>query len=154
MQQLAAGSAAPVFALETLSGRVFRLSDAIADGPLVLVFYKASCPTCQLTFPFLQRIHAENPSGMRIVGISQDDAAETKEFVGRFGIGFEIALDKHPFEVSSSYELEFVPAVFVVGRDGRIQLSEYGFSKETLNVIAKPLELFRGDDGLPATRPG
>jgi peroxiredoxin len=156
MKQLPVGAVAPDFTLQLLSGREFRLSDQLAYGPLVLAFYKASCPTCQLTFPYLQRIYSElgNNTKYRIVGISQDDPAETKDFVDGVGIGFDVAIDEHPYSVSSTYGLEFVPTIFLIGRDGKIQLSDYGFSKATLLEIAGPLQLFSPEDGLPAIRPG
>ena len=154
MKQLTESLPAPDFTLEMLDGRAFRLSEALAAAPIVLVFYKASCPTCQFTFPYLQRIHAGGHPMMKIVAVSQDDNAETREFVERLGIGFDILLDEHPFDVSMAYGVEYVPSIFIIRTDGAIQLSDYGFSKATLSEIAKPLELFRPDDGIPATRPG
>jgi len=156
MKQLPAGVPAPDFTLQTLDARLFRLSEAVIARPVVLAFYKASCPTCQLTFPYLQRIHSQlgESAAYRILGISQDEPAETMSFAQRFGIQFEILIDEHPYPVSSLYGLEFVPTVFIVGRDRQIQLSDYGFSKTTISEIGKPLQLFPADDGLPATRPG
>ena len=156
MKQLPVGAVAPDFTLQLLNGREFRLGNQLAKGSLILVFYKASCPTCQLTFPYLQRIYSEfgNNAKYRIVGISQDDPAETREFIEHFGIGFDVAIDDHPYAVSSTYGLEFVPTIFLIGKDGKIQLSDYGFSKATLSELAGPLQLFSPDDGLPATRPG
>jgi peroxiredoxin len=154
MSQLPTGVIAPDVQLNRLDGEVFRLGEEIARGPIVLAFYKSSCPTCQFTFPFLERIHEERGSDVRIVAISQDDAAETEEFIGRFGIRFDVVLDDYPYDVSMAYGIEHVPAIFVVRRDRRIQLSDYGFSKATLSAIAQPLELFRPDDGIPTTRPG
>jgi len=37
----------------------------------VLAFFKIDCPTCQLTFPYLQRM--ADRGQRRIVAISQDD---------------------------------------------------------------------------------
>ena len=156
MRQLPAGVLAPDFRLLALNGQELRLSEAIADRPVVLAFYKSSCPTCQLTFPYLQRIYSEFRAEpvFTIWGISQDEFAETTEFVHEYGIQFDILIDEHPYTVSAAYGLEFVPTIFVVGTDGKIKISDYGFSKATLSEIAKPLRLFGADDGLPATRPG
>ncbi len=72
------GSRAPEFRLELLSGGAATLTDILTGGPVLLAFFKISCPVCQLTFPFLERIHAAG--AVRIFGISQDDAEETREF--------------------------------------------------------------------------
>ena len=163
MKQLLSGTEAPDFELKSLSGQLFRLRDALQAGPIVLAFYKASCPTCQLTFPYLQTIHSSLSAELRnrIWGISQDDPAETAEFVNHLGIDFPILLDEYPYSVSTEYGLEFVPTIFIVGTDGRIQFSDYGFSKTALSRIAaiasgdgQPVGLFAADDGLPERRPG
>ena len=149
MKQLPLGASAPDFTLQSLAGRTFHLHDELKRGEIVLVFYKGSCPTCQLTFPYLQRIQNK-----RIWVISQDEPDETKAFVEQLGITFDMLIDPHPYNVSSAYNVEFVPTIFVVGQDGKIGMSDYGFSKATLSEIAKPLQLFSPNDGLPATRPG
>jgi len=53
MTALATGTKAPEFELKTLDGKKFSLRDELANGPVVLAFFKVSCPTCQYTFPFL-----------------------------------------------------------------------------------------------------
>ncbi len=117
-------------------------------GPVVLAFFKAACPTCQFTLPYLQRTNQP-----RIWLVSQDDAADTRAFLKHFGISLPVLLDGHPYEVSQAYNLDYVPAIFVIGADGIIQLSDYAFSKLTLSAIAG-FEMFPADDGIPATRPG
>ena len=150
MKQLGPGAPAPDFELNGLNGKVFRLSTLMEDGPLTLVFYKASCPTCQLALPYLQRIHG---GGARLLLVSQDDPGETRAFLKHFGLTMDAAIDEHPYDVSNAYGVHHVPALFTVGSDGRIQLSDYGFSKETISTVAGH-EMFRPDDGIPATRPG
>jgi len=165
MNQLAEGVRAPDFELKTIDGRGFRLSHALGTGPVVLAFYKASCPTCQFTFPYLQRIFERrgNVSAARLLGISQDETAETEELVDRLGISFDVLIDDHPYEVSASYGLEYVPAIFAIDTQGIVQVSDYGFSKAALSSVAtilaenagvESVPIFSPDDGIPATRPG
>jgi peroxiredoxin len=47
MTALAAGTKAPDIELETMEGKKFSLQAELARGPVVLIFFKASCPTCQ-----------------------------------------------------------------------------------------------------------
>jgi peroxiredoxin len=164
MKQLPVQAQAPDFRLDSLSGDSFHLAEEIVAAPLVLAFFKVSCPTCQFTFPYLQKIHAGSlSSAVRIFGISQDSAEATKEFAREYGIGFQFLIDEHPYEVSSQYGLEYVPGIFVVDSSGRIQLSDFGFSKAALVDVGRlvaesihqpPAVLFTPDDGIPATRPG
>ena len=155
MSQLPIGAGAPDFELKSTGGQSHRLNAALSRGPVVLAFYKASCSTSQFTFPYLQKIFAGKGSslGAEIWGVSQDDAEETRRFAGEFGIGFDLLIDEHPYLVSSAYGLEFVPALFIVEQDGRISLSDFGFTKAILNRIAG-FEMLTPGDGVPSSRPG
>ena len=68
-----------------------RLQDLIANGPVLLAFFKITCPVCQLTFPFLERLHTAGT--LPIYGISQNDAEDTREFNQHFGVTFPTLLD-------------------------------------------------------------
>jgi len=155
MSQLRVLVHAPEFELSDVNGRSCRLSAALNQGPVILVFYKESCPTCQFTLPHIQRIFAGAGKnwGAQLWGISQDDSEETRLFAARFGITFDILIDEYPYEVSSAYGIVSVPSLFVVEQDGKISLSDSGFNKSSLNRIAGS-EVFTPNDGLPATRPG
>ena len=65
------GAEAPPFRLPLLSGGEASLPELIPSGPAVLAFFKVSCPVCQMTFPFLERLHAAGT--LPIYGISQND---------------------------------------------------------------------------------
>jgi thiol-disulfide isomerase/thioredoxin len=88
---LRAGHRAPDFALARLEkGDVqgtAHLGKLLADGPVLLAFFKSTCPVCQMTLPFLERIHrGRAPGSLEIYGVSQDDQETTEEFAGEFGI--------------------------------------------------------------------
>jgi peroxiredoxin len=155
MSQLAIGLQAPDFELKTPDGLSRRLSDALKQGPVVLVFYKESCPTCQFTLPFVQQIYSKTRSAApwTLWGISEDNADDTRAFARQHAITFDLLIDEYPYPVSAAYGLQNVPAIFLVQSDGTISLSDFGFSKATLNQIAG-FAFFTPDDGLPANRPG
>jgi peroxiredoxin len=155
MSQLSIGSKAPDFELADVDGRKHRLSEALARGPVALAFYKSECPTCQFTFPYIQKIFAAagSDAGWTLWGISQDDVDQTRRFRTQYGITFDLLVDEHPYPVSAAYGLQFVPAIFFIQPDGKIAVSEYGFTKAGLNQIAG-FEFFKPGDGVPATRPG
>ena len=155
MSQLAIGVEAPDFELNTVDGHPRRLSEALKRGPVVLIFYKASCSTCQFTFPFIQRIYSKvgTTAAWTLWAVSQDDIQETSAFMKEYGLTFEVLIDEHPYPVSAAYGLHNVPAIFVVQPDGTISLSEFGFTKHSLNEIAG-FPFFTPDDGLPSSRPG
>ena len=82
---LDAGVRAPDFRLERLDGGEVSLADLTAKGPVVLAFFKITCPVCQLTLPFLDRIQSD---ALAIYGISQNSPRDTREFARQFGVRF------------------------------------------------------------------
>jgi peroxiredoxin len=155
MRQLARGVQAPDFELTDMNGVPHRLWRALNHGPVVLVFFKISCPTSQFTFPYIQKIFATAAKGWRLKlwAVSQDDADDTRQFAQQYGITFDTLIDAYPYDVSNAYGIVSVPTTFIVEADGKISLSDNGFSKDSLNQIAG-YEMFTPDDGLPASRPG
>src|SRR5215471_12888431 len=79
MSQISIGKQAPDFELKDFNGKTHRLSDALASGPVALIFYKGECPTCQFTFPHVQKMFSRvgKTAGWTLWGISEDDSDET-----------------------------------------------------------------------------
>jgi peroxiredoxin len=137
MTALAVGTKAPEFDLRTLDGKRFSLSDQLAHRPVVLVFFKVSCPTCQYALPFFERLHqAYGPKGVTLVGISQNDGKETAAFNKEFGVTFPVLLDDpRSYPVSNAYGLTNVPTIFWIAQDGEIEVSSVGWLKADCEEI-------------------
>lgn len=164
MTNLVEGQRAPEFTLKTMEGKVHSLESLRSHGPVVAAFFKISCPVCQFTFPFLERLHERFAGdGTIVLGISQDDARETRKFNREYGINFLTLLDDEPYPVSNAYGLTNVPTIFLIDTDGSVQVSCMGFSKSDLERIAafltrrqnKPAAaFFRADEIVPSYKPG
>jgi len=132
---VAAGTKAPPFQLAGLEGSKRTLEDILAGGPALLVFYKISCPVCQLTAPYLERLAANN--ALQVIGISQDDAGATRGFMQRFGLTFPMLLDlpSEDYPASNAYGITSVPSLFLLESDGNVARSFSGFSKRDFEEI-------------------
>ena len=137
MAALATGTKAPDFELKTLDGKPFSLNDKLTQGPVVLAFFKVSCPTCQYALPFLDRLHkAYGHNGVTLVGVSQNDAGDTAAFNKEFGITFPMLLDDtRSYPASNAYGLTNVPSIFWVAQDGEIEVSSVGWVKKDFEEI-------------------
>jgi len=164
MTHFAAGNTAPEFSLKSMNQKVYSLRAMLERGPVVAAFFKISCPVCQFTFPFLERLHQRyGSSGATFLGISQDDARATKSFASEYGVTFPLALDTDGYPVSNGYGLTNVPTIFLIEPDGKVKISSMGFDKKDLEAIAGELAerrkialtpLFRPDEVIPANKPG
>jgi len=141
MAALAVGTKAPGFELKATDGKRFSLADELARGPVVLAFFKVSCPTCQYALPFLERLHrAYGQKGVALVGVSQNDAKETAAFIKEFGITFPVLLDDtRSYPASNAYGLTNVPTLFWVAQDGEIEISSVGWLKADFDQINRKM---------------
>jgi peroxiredoxin len=163
MAALTTGTQAPEFSLPTVEGKSISLREALANGPVVLAFFKVSCPTCQYTFPFIERIH-QAYSGFQILGVSQNSKKDTAAFMKEFGITFTVLLDDtKTYAVSNAYGLTNVPSIFWIGQDGEVELASVGWDRrevEKINrkageVVHRPAApLFHANEEIAAFRAG
>ncbi|MBV9771216.1 MAG: TlpA family protein disulfide reductase [Bryobacterales bacterium] len=153
---LAAGAKAPSFQLTGLDGSTRSLEDILDNGPALLAFFKISCPVCQLTAPYLDRLTGKN--GLQVIGISQDDDGPTRGFMQRFGVTFPALLDSsnENYPASNAYGITSVPSLFLLEPDGTIARCFSGFSKRDLEEIGARagIPLFGPDDQVPEWKSG
>ena len=156
MTALAAGAKAPEFELKTLDGKRFSLGDELARGPVVLVFFKVSCPTCQYALPFFERLHqAYGDKSVSLVGVSQNDAKDTAAFDKEFGVTFPVLLDDtRSYPVSNAFGLTNVPTVFWIAQDGEIEVSSVGWLKTDFEEINRRMAEAWKTAPAPAFKPG
>jgi len=166
MPALGAGVQAPEIELQYLDGRKFSLKEARKAGPVVAVFFKVSCPVCHMALPYLERIfRAYEKSGtFAFVGVSQDNAADTKAFNRQFGLTFPVLLDpagKYP--VSNAYGLTNVPTTFLISSEGEVEFSTVSWSKADVEQLNRRLaalsnaataQLFQPGENVPEFKPG
>ncbi len=165
MPALEAGTAAPEFKLSGTDGKPFALADALKRGPVLAAFFKVSCPVCQFTFPFLERIHKAYAGGkVTVVGISQDDKQDTAAFLREYGITFPVLLDDpRRYAVSNAYGLTNVPSLFLVTPEGGVEVSSVGWSRQDIETLSArlaqaagkpPAKVFRAGEDIPDFKAG
>ncbi len=138
MTALPAGTKAPDFSLPAVGGGGnFTLQDALKKGPVLVAFFKVSCPTCQYTFPFLERLHrAHGGAKVTVVGVSQNNERDTASFLKEYGVSFQTLIDDpNGYAVSNAYGLTNVPSLFLIGKDGKIEISSAGWMKQEVEGI-------------------
>lgn len=155
MSKIQAGMPAPKIALPGLDGRQNSLEDALRKGPALVAFFKISCPVCQFTFPFLERMYESYGDGkVTFWGVSQDNAQDTKDFNTEYGVKFGSLIDANGYKASRQFGLTNVPSVFLIQPDGKVQAASIGFSKKDLETMAAEIAKASGKTAQPLFRPG
>ena len=139
MAALDKGAHAPQVVLPDLKGKNVSVSEELRRGPVVLAFFKISCPVCQYSFPILERLHKAYPNAA-IYGISQNGTKDTERFCREFGVSFTILLDDpKTYTASNAYGITNVPSIFYIAQDGTIEVSSVGWSKADMEEIGRRL---------------
>jgi thiol-disulfide isomerase/thioredoxin len=150
MAVIGVGEAAP-----PVSGVTF------ADGPVALVFYKVTCPVCQMAAPKVDAMAGAYPG--RVVGVGQDPPDELDRFGREFGMDVPAVPDLPPYDVSNAYGIESVPTLFVIDRTGAVadavvSWDRAGYNRASARLAellgVEPAMVSDSSDGLPPFRPG
>jgi len=152
---LETGATAPAVSLTDSDGVRRPLDSFLATGPVVLAFFKVSCPVCQLTLPFLGRLAGGE---LQIVPVSQDEPDMTERFLNEFGLYSAALFDREEdgYPASNAFGITTVPSIFLIEPDRRISWSAVGFDKVQLESLAARVSrpIFYKTDMAPALKAG
>lgn len=129
------GKPAPAFTLKTFDGKAVSLADF--KGHVVLLdFWGTFCPPCVAALPELQALHAKyGGKGFAVVGVTVDDrAALVKKATAKAKVSYPI-VQATP-AVWSTYKVNALPSLVLVGRDGKI-IKRYGGEADRAAMLAE-----------------
>lgn len=156
MAALEVGRQAPQFELSAMDGSKFSLQQALTRGPVLAIFFKISCPTCQYALPLYDRIFKTYGQGkLSVIAVSQNEKKDTAEFIKNFGLTCPVLLDDTKmFPASNAYGLENVPSVFWISQDGDIEISSVGWSRQDFERIVHKAASGNGEPPKLVLQPG
>jgi len=133
-------------------------------GQRLYGFFKTTCPTCEMAWPYLDRVRKLADGGaLSIWGVSQDDPAVTGEFLRRLGVELPTLYDRRPWPASETLGITSVPTFLLVGEDDTIRDVSEGFQRRKMEEFASLAAQFAGrsdprlfgpHEGVPAIKPG
>lgn len=148
---LKAGDVAPEFKLEDADGQLVSSRKLLADGPLIVSFYRGVwCPYCNMDLKALEATRAEfEARGAQLVAISPQTPPNSRKSQRDNGLGFTILSDKDS-KVADAFGIRFkLP-------DDLIELYK-GFGNDLPNinndpswVLPMPARYVIGTDGVIA----
>jgi peroxiredoxin Q/BCP len=125
---LKAGDKAPDFTLPDQDGNAFSLHTLLGGGPVVLYFYPADfTPGCTKEACSIRDMHDEiAAAGMRVVGVSPQDANSHAQFRDKHGLPFTLVADPdkvavQAYDVDGPLGIGVRRATFLIGPDGVIR---------------------------------
>lgn len=139
------GGRPPPFSLPAATGgpsrSEFRMSEHLGQRPVVILFWATWCVPCQQELPFYQSLYERyRDRGLRIVGISMDDARSVMRAgpaARRLGVTFDIVTDLDTRVTTQLNPRRSAPFSIWVDREGRITWEREGFAPAEQPAIAQ-----------------
>jgi peroxiredoxin len=163
LTSLQPGELASHFTLLGLDGREYSIPGDTAGQPLLLAFFRAGCPTCDVAFPYINRLRNAYPDGWRLWAVSQDDPARAARYASEHELDYPVLIDAPALDASILYDPPSTPTLYLIDFSGHVQYVSEGFAKTDMNELsaliastlgAAPVEIAADGDGKPAMKPG
>jgi peroxiredoxin len=125
------GKPAPDFAVAQAANGKGKVALSKLRGKVVLVdFWGTYCEPCKKSFPKLQDLHTKYAaSGLRIVGISEDEADDKDHipgFASTYGAKFAVGWDEDK-SIAKSYKPETMPTSYLIDKNGVVRYAHVGY---------------------------
>ena len=121
---------APDFTFTDLvTGKTTKLSD-LRDKPVYLNFWATWCPPCVKELPHIQAKDEQYKDRIHFLAISVDSEQEAPaQFISSKGYTFTVGYGNER-EISRAYNIEAIPASYIIGTDGTIKAQIVGSMDE------------------------
>jgi peroxiredoxin len=135
-----AGLQAPDFALKSTGGKNFRLSEYRSEV-VALAFWASWCGDCRDGLPALEKLQqAMGADGLRVLAVSFDEeAAAARETAQAARVSFPVLVDPAG-EVGRLYEVDDLPLVVLVDRQGRVRGTYAGGRSTTAQALRRDIQ--------------
>jgi peroxiredoxin/outer membrane lipoprotein-sorting protein len=124
------GQKATDFTLTSLDGKSYTLSK-LRGKVVMLDFWATWCGPCRIEMPHVQKLHSEfKTKGLVVFGVNYGEtSSRVKPFIAKNAYDFTILMDTRQ-EVGSHYEVNGIPALFIIDKDGVIRSHFVGVRDE------------------------
>lgn len=147
-QALKAGDKAPAFVLKDPEGKLVSSAELLAEGPLVLSFYRGVwCPYCNMELQALQEaVPSFADFGARVVAISPQNAVNSRKAVRTNALSFPILSDTRN-DVAAAFGVRFALPDYLVALYKMLKNDLPAFNGDDSWTLPMPSRYVIGQDG-------
>ncbi|MFM9093900.1 MAG: TlpA family protein disulfide reductase [Acidimicrobiaceae bacterium] len=133
------GSKLPAINLENVDGQQVS-TQSLLNKPIIINFWYSTCEPCRRELPALANADMQHRDQVRFIGVNiKDSATVAKEFAARYGVEFELLLDKNGLLISK-LGIATAPVTLAIDSQGVIIAQKAGeISANELDELVKEL---------------
>ncbi len=133
------GEVAPDFRLKSTDGRETKLSD-YRGRPVIVAFWATWCGPCIHEMPELLKFYQEQGGKVELLAVSIDDGEQdAKDYAHYKHLPFPVLYDGTK-RVAAGYNVEGIPALFVVDGNGTIRAHHEGLISSLDTVLQADID--------------
>lgn len=112
---LSVGDMAPLFTALDACSNLFSLSDALGQGPVVMIFYRGFwCPVCNKHLGNIQdSLKMIEESGVRVIAVSPEKPEYLDVMEEKTGAEFTLLYDEG-YKIADAYDVTFKPGAITL----------------------------------------
>ncbi len=132
---------APRITLRDMNNKLVFVSDDIKNKPVILSFFFTACLPCKKEIPELEKLYSSYSNKVKIYLISTDTAGAdvVRPYIESHKITIPVLLDKYS-DAAASYGIDKYPSMFLIGRNGKVMFSSYGYNEDNLVKLEEVLK--------------
>jgi len=132
---LAVGEPAPDWTLRDAEGRAHSLAE-YRGRVVVLDFWATWCALCSKVMPRMEKLHRKYAGrGVAVFGVSSFETGDPAALMKKKNCTYGLLLKGE--EIAPAYGVETLPAVCVIGPDGRVVYSHAGADHKNLDAVVE-----------------
>lgn len=139
------GDKAPEIDLLDTDGKPWKLSDHVAEGPVVVVTIKDGCPCSIESQPFFNALAAAYTGKVQFVGVMDGDRIKTSKYKDDFSVPFPIVTEPGD-RTFAAFQSPRSVYYSLVQKGGVVKRLWPGYSKEMLHEFNRSLAEEAGID--------
>lgn len=146
---LKAGDTLPAFSLSDPDGKTVSSTDLLAQGPLVISFYRGVwCPYCNMELQALEEALSQFETlGARLVAISPQTPVNSRKSVRQNNLTFPILSDPHN-DIAAAFGLRFKMQDYLVDLYKSLKNDLPAFNGDPSWTLPMPARYVVGQDGV------